>query len=180
MQKHLAASNPLPEEGVLALNSVVKGGCNSKGNSKGKGGKEPRQGGKAGTKGKGKDAKGKGKGKGLDHIQCHGCGKWGHYVRDCPDRSIKAVEAGDWGLVYNPNYVALMVTYCCFNGYGKTNWCNLNNISKHNEEIAHHVEVPKPEANWERVSRSSNATAKRTKPRFMPSCVEECACTTSN
>ena len=179
-QRHLAAGNPLPQEGILALNSVVKGGWNSKGSSKGKGGKEPRQGGKAGSKGKGKDAKGKGKGKGLDHIQCHGCGKWGHYVRDCPDRSIKAVEAGEWGQAYNPNYVTLMVTDTCFNGYGKTNWCDLSNINNHDDDMAHVVEVPKPEANWERVSRTSNATAKRTKQRFMPSCTEECACETSN
>ena len=91
-QRHLAAGSPLPQEGILAPNLVVKGGWNSKGNSKGKGGKEPR--GKAGTKGKGKDGMGKGKGNGLDHSQCHGCGKWGHYVRDCHDRSVKAVEAG--------------------------------------------------------------------------------------
>ena len=101
-------------------------------------------------------------------------------MRDCPDRSIKAIEAGDWEQAYNPNYVTLMVTDSCFNGYGKTNWCDLSDINNHDDDMAHVVEVPKPEANWERVSRSSNATAKRAKQRFMPSCTEECACETSN
>jgi len=70
-QRHLAASNPLPQECILALNSVINGKWNSKGSSKGKGGKELGQGSKAGSKGKEKYAKGKGKSKSLDHIKCH-------------------------------------------------------------------------------------------------------------
>ena len=125
-QKFIAEGNPLPQEAVLALNAVVKGGWNSskgKGNwSGGKGyGKDPRSPGKGKGKGKdgGKDG-GKGKGMGKAHIQCHGCGEFGHFVRDCPAKSVKAIEESDWYQPYaNSNRVTLCVTEAPFVGYGQ-------------------------------------------------------------
>ena len=102
-QTYLAAGNALPQQGILALNSVVKGCWKPKGNAKDEGGKETK--GKGDGKGKGKD--GKGKGEILDHIQSHGCGKWGYFVRDCPDRAIKAMDNRDGGQTYNRVSVAM-------------------------------------------------------------------------
>ena len=124
-QRCIADGNALPQEGVQALNAVVKGGWN---NGKGKGGwndgkgygKEPRSHDKGKGKGKegGKDG-GKGKGMGKAHIQCHGCGECGHYVRDCPDKSDKAIEKNECGQSYGTsNRVTLCVTDTPFIGYG--------------------------------------------------------------
>ena len=135
-QAYIAAGNPLPEEGILALNSVVKGKGKGKGTpqwqkgtGKGKGAAKGYQSWTPKGKGKGnkgEDNKGKGKGKGKDHIQCHGCLEYGHYVRDCPQRSVQMVEDTNWGSDWpsqsgwtgqSSNRVALIVTDQPFTGY---------------------------------------------------------------
>ena len=115
----------------------------------------------------------KGKAK-MAKIQCHGCGKWGHYVRDCPDRAIKAVEIANWGQSFNPNYVTFIVTDSCFKGYGKTSWFSVNNINP--QKVNQTVTVPKPDASWERVKKSTHAASSKSKVRFMSECAESCGC----
>ena len=174
-QRHLAAGNALPQECLLGLKSAVRGGWNSTGNSKGKGGKEPR--GEGGGEGTGND--GKGKGNHFDDIQCHGCEKCGHFAWDCPDRSIEAVKDED-GASLQPQLCHTHGYRFVFQWLREGKWFSVSNIDQNEDEPAHVAQVPKPEANWERIKRPSSATANRTKPRFMPSCAEECACATSN
>ena len=110
----------------------MKGAWNPKGKGK-MGGKDPR------SKGKGKwknEGKSKGGGKTMAHIKCHGCGQYGHYVRDCPERSVKAVKENDWSQAFNPSYVTLMLTDSRFHGddIGKSNWFDfgVNNVPNNN------------------------------------------------
>ena len=177
-QQYLATGNALPQEGLLALNSIVKGGWNS---PKGKGkGKDPRNSpkGKGKFGGKGKEG-GKGKG-GKAHIQCHGCGEYGHYVRDCPERGVKSIEDYDWGQ-YSPSRVALVVSDQPFTGYqvGKSNW-----FQSHFKPDTHvdTPDVPIPDVSWQRVvhtkNRSANSPGKTLKVKTK--CNDSCGCPTEN
>ena len=124
-QNFIASGVPLPLEAMQAINSVIKGkgkGKGYQGGGKAGAGKGPRNLSKGfyGDKGKGKDGKSKGKGKpNMANIQCHGCGEYGHYVRDCPqNRGIKSVEEAVWGeYYYDNNRVTLVVTDQPFRGY---------------------------------------------------------------
>ena len=187
-QRFLASGNPLPQAGILALLSVVKGAWNPKGKGK-MGGKDPR------NKGKGKDGvKSKGGGKSMPHIQCHGCGKYGHYVRDCPERSVKTVEEDDWSQAFNPSNVTLMLTDSRFHGYdiGKSNWFVVDdkNASNHNSVLPtsdskssnQSPSVPTPDNSWNRVRTSRNPPAEQSMMKFnvMPEHDSGCNCEQDN
>ena len=197
-QKHIAEGNALPQEGQSALNSVVKGGGKGNNWSKG-GGKDPRgkggwnggkgswNSGKGGGwnsgkgKGKGTDGKGKdGKGRNMENIQCHGCQKWGHYVRDCPDRAVKALEEADWGMPYDPNYVTLVVTDSCFTGYGKSNWINAETIQKPVGDSNQVHDIPKTDEGWIRPKKSRGKSNQSQVLMTLPNCSGGCDCEQGN
>ena len=131
-REYIVGDKQLPQTGKEALLSLT-------GQNKGKGkGWQPNwqqnwQSGKnkgkgKDTKGKGKDGKGKGKG-GKGKGPCHGCGEYGHFIRDCPSAG-KGINAVDDGWQYMPTRyqpsgdyrVALALTEEPFNGYGKANF----------------------------------------------------------
>ena len=131
-REYVVGDKQLPQAGREALLSLTS---QSKGKGKGwqpnwqpnwQSGKNKGKGKDA--KGKGKDGKGKGKG-GKGKGPCHGCGEYGHFIRDCPN-SGKGINAVDDGWQYMPTRyqpsgdyrVALALTEEPFNGYGKANF----------------------------------------------------------
>ena len=101
--------------------------------------------------------------------------KYGHFVRDCPDKSVKAVEEGDWGQAYNPN-VTLILTDSNVHGYGKgkSNWHNVVDNSQSSHEPIQSQAIPIPDNSWTRAERSNKSPAKRLN--VMAKCEDSCNC----
>ena len=185
-EQFIAEGNEMPQEAALAINSVIKvnwNGGKGKGKIGGKESKNPVKGKRQGKDGKGKD-RGKGKGMGKAHIQCHGCGQYGHYVRDCPDKAVKALEepeCGDWGQAYNnSNRVTLVVSEATFSGYqthvGKTNWNHISIQSNRSDTPVPDVPIPSAECSRVKGKRNEHVKQIAKKCNKVEACSEGCGC----